>query len=458
MQIEGKTVLVAGTGVSGLAAARLLNENNIKTILYDSNANKSKREVYASFDEIGDMQLVFGELDDEILDSISLAVLSPGIPLEQPFVQKIKNRNIPVWGEIELAYYFEKGTVIGITGTNGKTTTTTLVGEIMKAYCEKVFVVGNIGLPYTSQADKTDQNSITVAEISSFQLETICDYRPHISAILNITPDHLNRHHTFENYCRAKFDITKNQGEDDVCVLNYDNDETRMFGEDIMHTDVLFFSRKVSLENGICLGADHDTIVYRTSNSSQGIVKVSSLKLMGKHNVENVMAAIGIAISMNVPVEVIRKVVCAFTAVEHRIEYVTEKNNVKYYNDSKGTNPDAAIKAIEAMVRPTVLIAGGYDKKSEYDEWIAACTGKVKALILIGATAKAIEAAARRYDIEDVTIVETLEDAVVLASKKAAPKDAVLLSPACASWDMFTSYEERGKLFKEYVHKLPDMV
>ncbi len=458
MQIEGKTVLVAGTGVSGLAAARLLNENHIQTILYDSNANKSKREIYASFDEIGDMQLIFGELDDAVLDSISLAVLSPGIPLEQPFVQKIRERGIPVWGEIELAWYFEKGSVIAITGTNGKTTTTTLVGEIMKAWRKNVFVVGNIGLPYTSQADKTDADSITVAEISSFQLETIDAFRPHISAILNITPDHLNRHHTFENYCRAKFDITKNQGISDVCVLNYDNEETRLFGERQKSVQTLFFSRKQSLQRGICLGPDHDTIVYRTANSSQGIVKVSSIQLMGKHNVENVMAAVGIAVSMQVPVEIIRRVVCDFTAVEHRIEYVCEKNNVKYYNDSKGTNPDAAIKAIEAMVRPTVLIAGGYDKKSEYDEWIAACTGKVKALVLIGATAKAIEAAARRHHIEDVTIVETLEEAVALSAKKAAPKDAVLLSPACASWDMFTSYEERGKLFKAYVHKLPDGV
>lgn len=456
MKIEGKTVLVAGTGVSGLAAAKLLNENNIDTILYDSNANKCSREIYASFEKIENMKLVLGELDDNVLDNISLAVLSPGIPLEQPFVEKIRERNIPIWGEIELAYYFEKGTGIGITGTNGKTTTTTLVGEIMKAFREKVFVVGNIGLPYTSQADKTDENSITVAEISSFQLETICGYHPHVSAILNVTPDHLNRHHTFENYCKAKFDITMNQGENDVCVLNYDNDVTRQFGDNLIHTNVMFFSRKRSLESGICLDCDRDTIIYCTPNSRQAILKVSSLKLLGAHNVENVMAAIGIAISMKVPFEIIREVVTNFTAVEHRIEYVTEKKGVKYYNDSKGTNPDAAIKAIEAMVRPTVLIAGGYDKKSEYDEWISACVGKVKALILIGATAKAIRDVADRYDIEDVTIVETLEDAVQLAASKAISKDAVLLSPACASWDMFTSYEERGTLFKEYVHKLPD--
>lgn len=456
MKLEGKTVLVAGTGVSGLAAAKLLSENNIDTILYDSNANKSKREIYASFEKIEDMKLVLGELTDDVLDQISLAVLSPGIPLEQPFVEKIRERNIPIWGEIELAYYFEKGTVVAITGTNGKTTTTTLVGEIMKAHAEKVFVVGNIGLPYTSEADKTDSNSITVAEISSFQLETICNFCPRVSAILNVTPDHLNRHHTFENYCNAKFDITMNQKEDEVCVLNYDNDVTRAFGDSLISTNVMYFSRKRKLENGICLDCDHDTIIYCTPNSRQAILKVSSLKLLGAHNVENVMAAIGIAICMNVPIDTIREVVCNFTAVEHRIEYVAEKKNVKYYNDSKGTNPDAAIKAVEAMVRPTVLIGGGYDKKSEYDQWIEACVGKVKALVLIGATAKAIQEVAMRYDIGDITIVDSLEDAVKLAAAKATAKDAVLLSPACASWDMFTSYEERGNLFKEYVHQLPD--
>lgn len=456
MNLEGKKVLVAGTGVSGLAAAKLLKKNNIETVLYDSNASKSKREIYASFDSVDDVQLVLGELNEELLDSISLAVLSPGIPLEQPFVEKIREKNIPVWGEIELAYYFEKGTVIGITGTNGKTTTTTLVGEIMKVFREKTFVVGNIGLPYTSQADASDENSITVAEISSFQLETIEKFHPHVSAILNVTPDHLNRHHTMENYSMCKFDITRNQGEDDYCILNYDNDITRLMGDDLPCTNVMYFSRKKSLDNGICLDSDHDTIMYCTPNSKQAILKVSSLKLMGAHNVENVMAAIGIAIAMKVPVEIIRDVVINFTAVEHRIEYVAEKKGVKYYNDSKGTNPDAAIKAIEAMVRPCVLIAGGYDKKSEYDEWIEACVGKVKSLILIGATAKAIKEVALRYDFEDVTIVDSLENAVELAAAKAGPKDAVLLSPACASWDMFTSYEERGTLFKEYVHKLPD--
>lgn len=456
MIIEGKTVLVAGTGVSGLAAAKLLNDNNVNTILYDSNTSKCKRDIYASFEETGNMQLVLGNLSNEILDSISLAVLSPGIPLDQPFVESIREKNIPIWGEIELAYYFEKGTVIGITGTNGKTTTTTLVGKIMEAYFDKTFVVGNIGLPYTSQADKTDENSVTVAEISSFQLETICKYRPHVSAILNITPDHLNRHHTFENYCKAKFDICKNQGVDDVCVLNYDDEMTYRFAETLVLPRIMFFSRTKKLDNGICLDADKDTIVYCAPNFKQAVVKVSALKLLGAHNVENVMAAIAIAISMKVPVEIIRDVIENFTAVEHRIEYVTEKKGVKYYNDSKGTNPDAAIKAIEAMVRPTILIGGGYDKKSEYDQWIKSCIGKVKALVLIGATAKDIEKVAVYYGIEDITLAESLEEAVNIAAQKASPKDAVLLSPACASWDMFVSYEERGTLFKEYVHNLTD--
>lgn len=451
MKLDKKTVLVFGTGLSGISAVGFLENITDKIIVYDTNASLDIETIREKLTDSFTGEIVLGELKEEYLDTVSLAVLSPGVPTDLPVVNRIREKKIPVWGEVELAYYKAKGQIAAITGTNGKTTTTSLVGDIMKAYFEEVFVVGNIGIPYTDIACKTSEASVTVIEMSSFQLETIVDFRPQVSAILNITPDHLNRHHTMENYIAAKLNIAKNQGADDVCILNYEDEVLREAGKGLK-TNVLYFSSLRKLEKGIYL--EGDNIIYSDGNNTETIVDVTQMNIFGRHNYENTMAAIGIALSLKVPVEVINKAVRNFVAVEHRIEFVTTKNGVKYYNDSKGTNPDASIKAIESMPAPTCLIAGGYDKGSEYDEWLEAFKGKIKALVLIGQTKDKIAEAARKHGFHDIYMANSLMEAVEICHRLSQEGDCVLLSPACASWDMFPNYEERGRLFKEYVRNL----
>ncbi len=444
-----KKYLVAGTGISGIGAANLLLEKNEDVTLYDGNEKVNREDVLTKLAK--PCEIVLGELTDEDLREVDICVLSPGIPVDAPFINNIREKGILIWGEIELAYRYGKGRVVGITGTNGKTTTTALTGEIMKNYYKSVFVVGNIGIPYTTVACDTNEDTVTVAEISSFQLETIEKFHPVVTAVLNITPDHLNRHYTMENYTNVKMSITKNQTEDEPCVLNYEDEILRNEALKLKNK-VIFFSSKSDLKEGVCLNGDD--IVYREEDDEVKICKVDEMKLVGIHNVENVMAAVAIAISMSVPVAIIRETIKNFNPVEHRIEYVTTKNEVIYYNDSKGTNTDASTKAIEAMTKPTVLIAGGYDKGSEYDEWIESFGGRIKNLVLLGATKDKIAETAKRHGYENFVFVETLEEAVKESAKLAQPGEVVLLSPACASWDMFKSYEERGKLFKKYVNEL----
>lgn len=453
ISIEGKKVLVVGTGVSGIAAAGLLLKENTDVVLYDGNDKLDTETFYEKAPELKSVPLILGELTEEQMDSIDVAVLSPGVPTDLPMVEKMRQKGIAIWGEIELAYYFGKGRVIAITGTNGKTTTTALTGAIMKNYYEDVRIVGNIGIPYTSEAASMTEDTVTVAEISSFQLETIHEFAPEVSAILNITPDHLNRHHTMECYIRTKEDITKNQGKGNTCVLNYEDEELRKFGE-TCPAAVVFFSSRTKLDNGFYL--EGENIYQAIDGTSTLVINVNELNLLGRHNYENVMAACAMATSFGVPMNKIVEVLKTFTAVEHRIEYVTEKRGVKFYNDSKGTNPDAAIQGIRAMNRPTLLIGGGYDKQSEYDEWIEAFDGKVKKLVLIGQTAEKIEACAHKHGFMDTVRCETFEEAIHYCYDHAESGDAVLLSPACASWGMFPNYEERGRIFKEIVKNLKE--
>lgn len=449
-----KKVLVAGGGKSGICAANLLVRNGEHVILFDENKDMEPDKLSDKL-EAGsyNVEIHIGELTDDIIDECELMVISPGIPTDAPFALKVKEKGLPVWSEIELAYRYEKGQIAAITGTNGKTTTTTLVGEIMKAYNDDTYVVGNIGIPYTSLCDKTTEKSVTVAEISSFQLETIVDFRPHVSAILNITPDHLNRHYTFENYANCKLDITKNQGEGDYTVINYDDPETMKLVDKIP-CKVIYFSRKEMLDEGVFV-KDGD-IVIRENGEGKRVLSLKDIKLLGTHNTENVLAAVAISYYMGVPIDIIEKICTAFQGVEHRIEYVRTVKGVPYYNDSKGTNPDAAIKGIEAMTRTTLLIGGGYDKHSTYDEWIDAFNAKVKYLVLIGETAEKIALCAKQHGFNNIVFMDTLEDAVNFCYANAKPNDAVLLSPACASWDMFKSYEQRGDLFKQYVNNLEE--
>lgn len=450
MDFADKTFLVVGTGISGLAAVKLLERKQAQIILFDSNTELSYEKIQEKLGKPVEFDLVLGEIPDRVLQRVDIAVLSPGVPMDMPFVAEMQDRKIPIWGEIELAYVAGKGRVFAITGTNGKTTTTALTGAIMKTYYDSVFVVGNIGLPYTEYALDMREDSVTVAEVSSFQLETIHKFCPEVSAILNITPDHLNRHHTMECYAETKGFIAKNQTKDQVCVLNYEDEILRKMAEEIP-AEVFWFSSSRKLERGIWL--EGEEIIY-CDEEPITVCTIHDMQLLGKHNYENVMAAVAIAMHGGVPLECIRKAVREFQAVEHRIEFVREVGGVKYYNDSKGTNPDAAIKAVEAMVSPTVVIGGGYDKESSYDEWIASFEGKVKCLILLGQTREAIAEAAGRAGFSNVILVDTLEEAVQASREQAVPGDAVLLSPACASWGMFKNYEERGRLFKEYVHQL----
>ena len=342
-----------------------------------------------------------------------------------------------------------------MTGTNGKTTTTSLLGQIMKDYYPEVYIVGNIGNPYTDVVPEQTDRAVTVAEVSSFQLETIDTFHPCASAITNITEDHLNRHHTMEEYIRVKELIIKNQTEEDVCVLNYEDEVLRKFGEGIRPRVVWFSSRRV-LEKGIYL--DGGEIKLSDGTEIIPVVKTGELKLLGLHNYENIMTAAAMAYYTGVPLESIRETVRAFAGVEHRIEYVTEKRGVRYYNDSKGTNPDAAIKGIQAMNRPTVLIGGGYDKESSYEEWIQNFGGRVKDFVLIGQTREKIAAAALScgFPEEHIHFCGNLEEAVRTCAGLAESGDAVLLSPACASWGQFDNYEQRGDMFKEYVRALPE--
>lgn len=464
MEYQEKHVLVVGLGISGLGAAKLLHAGGAHVVLFDGNDKLTKEEVEKKLPEGMKAEIYTGFLPREAAEKTELVVVSPGVPTDTELIQSFRNRGVPVWGEIELAFRSAKGRLIAVTGTNGKTTTTALAGQIIKDCVGKpasaqpigsAFVVGNIGTPYTLEADKTTEDSVTVAEISSFQLETIHTFQPDVSAILNITPDHLNRHHTLETYVAVKESIAKNQDKSSRCVLNYEDDHTRAFGERTS-AEPFYFSSVRKLKKGIYLDGDDIYLAEEENKEPVKLLNIHEMKLLGTHNVENVMAAIALTWSIGVPLSSIVATVKEFKAVEHRIEYVTTKKGVDYYNDSKGTNPDAAIKGIQAMSRPTILIGGGYDKQSEYDEWIEAFDGKVKWLVLLGQTKETIAQCARAHGFTNIVMTDSLEEAVGVCAEKAQAGDAVLLSPACASWGMFPNYEVRGKLFKELVHKLED--
>ncbi len=442
MTVENKKVMVVGLGKSGMAAFELLEKMQAHVCLYDGREDLDTSEYK--------VPVYLGDIPDDVLDTLSLAVFSPGVPLDIPPAEKLKQHQIPIIGEIELAFLNEKGTVAAITGTNGKTTTTTLAGEIMKAYREQTFVVGNIGSPYTKEVEQTAEASFTVAEISSFQLETIETFRPKVSAILNITPDHLNRHKTMECYIDTKFRIAENQTKDDLCVLNYEDGVLRERAAELSCA-VEFFSSRQKIANGLYQNENHDIVDGMTG---EVLMNMSESNISGDHNCENIMAAILITRKLGAPMDLIIEVVKNFRAVEHRLEFVKSVAGVDYYNDSKGTNPDAAIKAIQSMTCPTILIGGGYDKDSQFDDWIAHFDGKVKSLILLGETAEKIARAADHQGFHAYEFTDSLQGAVTRAAELAEAGDAVLLSPACASWDMFDSYEQRGNMFKDYVHRL----
>ncbi len=453
--LKGKKVLVIGSGLSGVGSVNLLNKVGALPVVLEENTKVTEDDIRNKLHEEDreGTRIIVGTISDEDLSDIALTVPSPAVPLDAPTVMRIKDKNIPIWSEIELAYNFAKGKMIAITGTNGKTTTTTLVGEIMKAHFGKAYVVGNIGVSYAESALEMDESCVTVGEISSFQLEAVDNFHANVSAILNITPDHLNRHHTMECYAQMKENITHNQTKEDTCVLNYDNEYTRDFGARCP-AKVVFFSSKEKLEDGFYL--DNEDIYMATAGNAMKIMNIHDMNLVGTCNVENVMAAIAMSLAMDVPLATILSVIRSFKAVEHRIEFVATKRGVDYYNDSKGTNPDAAIQGVKAMCKPTILIGGGYDKGNDYDEWIESFGDKIKLLVLIGQTRQKIAECCDKHGFSNYVFKDTYEEALEFCTESAQKGDAVLLSPACASWDMFPNYETRGKRFKDYVNKISE--
>lgn len=451
MELEQIHILVVGAGVSGIAAAKLLTGKAKEIILYDSNEKLKEDEILSKLSDDFKGKIILGELDNSIKQKINLIILSPGVPTDLFYINEFRKAKIPILGEIELAYYFSKGKIAAITGTNGKTTTTALLGEILKTFYKTVFVVGNIGIPYTDMVTKTTDETITVAEMSSFQLETIEKFRPDVSVILNITPDHLDRHHTMEKYIEAKLNIVKNQTKSDTCILNYEDEVLHKVGREVK-ASVIYFSSARKLSKGIYL--DENKIIYQDKEQKICICDVNELNIIGRHNYENAMAAAAAAIVLGVPIDCIYKGLISFQAVEHRIEYVATKHGVSYYNDSKGTNPDASIQAIKAMPSKTFLIAGGYDKGSDYTEWINAFEGKIKYLVLLGQTREKIAETAKKMGFLPIIMVDTMKEAVNFCSSHAQSGECVLLSPCCASWGMFKNYEERGKIFKDLVRTI----
>ncbi|MBF8982243.1 UDP-N-acetylmuramoyl-L-alanine--D-glutamate ligase [Lutibacter sp. B2] len=445
MYIKGKSVLVVGLGTSGIPTVEVLLSLGAKVSCYDK---KSKEELTGILGKIDmeNVELIAGEFPEDIM-KFDIVVLSPGIPTDLPFIQKARAKNICIIGELELAYRLCEGLFIAITGTNGKTTTTALIGEIFKKAQKETHIVGNIGIAAISKARKATKDAVMVTEVSSFQLESVVDFKPHIATILNVTPDHLNRHKTMENYIDAKANIFKNQDENDFLVLNMDNDMSYEL-KNRTNSQVILFSRKNEVSRGAyVLG---DAIVVKEENESpKTICKVDELKIPGNHNLENALAAVVITYWSGIDIEIISDTLKSYMGVEHRIEFVEEINGIRFINDSKGTNPDASIKAIEAMKTPIVLIAGGMDKGSDFNEFMHAFNGKVRHMVLIGQTAEKIKRTAKENDFESVTIVNNMEEAVNCAYDIAKHGDVILLSPACASWDMYKSFEIRGKHFKE---------
>lgn len=443
--------LIVGAGRSGICSANMLFELGKDFVIYDSKADLDTDGIIERLDKKENVKFILGDITDKDLENITVCVVSPGVPLTTPVMKAVIAKGIPVWSEIELAYRYDKGGVIGITGTNGKTTTTALTYEIVKKWNSDTLLVGNIEIPYTGLALTSKPEGATVAEISSFQLETMITFKPKVSAILNITPDHLDRHGSMESYADVKKSITKNQDENDFCILNFEDDVLREFGKSLS-CNVIFFSSKRKLSDGFYY--EDGGIYIAEKGESTLFLRTDETNLVGLHNFENIMAAAAMTKSFGVPLDTIREAVKSFVAVEHRIEFVCEKNGVKYYNDSKGTNTDAAIKAIDAMPSKTVLIAGGYDKKSEYDEWVSRFPEKVRKLVLIGQTKENIAAACDKIGFSDYCFADSLEEAVKISAETAQSGDCCLLSPACASWGMFKNYQQRGTMFKELVRAL----
>lgn len=452
MNLSEKTVLVIGLGKSGSYLVKYLSEKAKKVLAFDySNA---LTEIY-KFEEYKNVKFFLGQnpTGDEETD---LVVISPGISLENEFVKKFLFRNIEIIGEVELAYKMSKGKFVGITGTNGKTTTTALTGEIFKNAGFDTRVVGNIGTPIISEIDTSTDKTVFISELSSFQLETIDELSCKSAVIINITPDHLNRHKTVENYAKIKSRVFENQTSEDFAIINLDDSFNREIEKEISAKKIYVSVNKIdeNLKKYPSVYLDDNRIVYFDGKSLQEIIQIEKIFLKGKHNYENVVIASAIAISFGINIKVIAKTLEDFRGVSHRLEFVREVSGIKYFNDSKGTNPDASIKAIEAIKENIIIIAGGMDKKSDFDDFVEAFSNSVKSAILLGETKEIIAKILEKFGFKNYFLVENMDEAVKKASEIAQKGDTVLLSPACASWDMYSCFEERGEHFKKLVSEL----
>ena len=449
--LRGKKILVVGLGKSGKAAVRALNEAGAVTEVQDSKGADRLDTQFLKYMENEGVVSYLGRTPED-MSSYDMLVMSPGVPLTLGFIREAALNGTEIIGELELAYRISEGNFIAITGTNGKTTVTTLVGEIFKASGRNTAVAGNIGMPVVSEAEGTDANDWLVTEVSSFQLETTSEFRPLVSAILNLTPDHLNRHGTMEAYGQAKARITAKQTEEDFIIVNLDDEAACALVRNT-RAEVIPFSRRSKPDRGAYLDGTK-LMIKGLSGEEHYICDRSDLKIIGDHNVENALAAAAVCYFAGIEPEVISCAIKEFPGVEHRIEFCGRVDDVEYYNDSKGTNTDAAIIALKALESGIILIAGGDGKSQEFDELINNFDGRVEALVLLGRDAPLIEECARRHGFTNIYNCRDMPECVRKASELARPGEKVLLSPACASWDMYENFEQRGRHFKQCISEL----
>lgn len=443
---KGK-VLVIGAAITGIPVIKELYRMGYKVILNDIKSKEELNDCIKELDKM-DLDIVCGSHPILLAKKCDFIVISPGVPMDLPLISEALKLGKEVISEIELAYRNTDTPIVAITGTNGKTTTTSLLGEIVKESKRNTFVSGNIGFPMIASINEAKPKDLFVLEVSSYQLESINKFKPFISAILNITPEHLNRHKTMENYIDSKSKIFQNQTKEDYTILNKDDSIVYSL-KSKPKSKVLLFSRKEILAEGAFI--EDDSIKVVINDKKNTIIHIEDLNILGEHNLENALAAALLAYCLNIEPSIIKKVLKEFKGIEHRIEYVCEIDGVAYYNDSKGTNPVSSIKAIETINRPIVLIAGGMDENIDFSIFVKSLKDRTKAMILIGETANIIKKEALSHGFENIYKEKSLEEAVYRAKELSARGDAVLLSPACASWDMFKNFEERGFIFKNTV-------
>jgi len=448
---ENKNALIIGMARSGIAAAEVLIELGYNITINDS---KPLEKLDGVERLEGKCRFALGCKPDNLIEDADFIVISPSVPPTIPSLIKAKELGIPVYTEIELGYRLCKGQTVAITGTNGKTTTTSLVGQMFSDAKRENFVVGNIGLPYIARSLKATKEHVMVTEISSYQLQCIISFNAHVAALLNITPDHLDRHGSMQGYIDTKKRIFENQSSDDYAVLNYDDETVRSLGAGLK-SRVVYFSRKTRLDEGVYLDQDNN-IVFSYGATKSIICNASQVYIKGPHNLENAMAAVAMGMLMGISAKSCAYTLMNFKGVEHRIETVDTVNGVTFINDSKGTNPDSTEKAILTMTAPTVLILGGYDKGGSFDELIKFYTDNIRYTVVLGQTKEKIVQALNDNGVTAYSVVDTFEDAVKCAYENAYDGWNVLLSPACASWGMFEDFEHRGRVFKQIVKSIKE--